>query len=114
MSNARVKKVNSAHSLLKLLKYWREEETSQEAKDNVLPGMYVALGHLMHTTLAELAGRHLGNPEYELTIEVTDGVETLLVKSPKGLSRIPKLSDPDAANIDALAEVFMQYYPERG
>lgn len=114
MSTKRVNKVNLAYSMLKMLKYWREEETSQEAKDLVLPGLYLALAYLMHSTLAELAGRHLGNPEYLLTLEKVDGMDALRVKTPAGTSLLVKGRAPDEAYIDALAEVFMSYYPERG
>lgn len=114
MSTKRVNKVSLAHTLLKSLKYWREEETSQEAKDLVLPGLYLALAYLMHSTLAELAGRHLGNPEYLLTLEKVDGMDALRVKTPVGESLLVNGRKPDGASIDALAEVFMSYYPERG
>lgn len=114
MSNKRVNKVNLAHAILKSLKYWREEETSEEAKDLVLPGIYVALSYLMHSTLAELAGGHLGNPEYELTLEVVDGLDALRVKLPKGTSLLVKTREPDWEYLDNLAEVFNMYYPVRG
>jgi len=112
MSTKRVNKVNLAYSMLKMLKYWREEETSQEAKDLVLPGIHLALAYLMHSTLAELAGRHLGNPDYLLTLEVVDGLDALRVKTPAGSSLLVKSRTPDAAQIDELAKVFTSYYPE--
>lgn len=113
MSNKRVNKVNLAHAILKSLKYWREEETSQEAKDLALPGIHVALSYLMHSTLAELAGAHLGNPEYLLTIEVVDGLNALRVTNPKGTTLFAKEREPDGDYVDALAEVFNQYFPVR-